>query len=350
MIKIKKFISTILATGLLLSMFAGCGGAGSNSETDQNVKETSSEEPIKIGVSAFPGWFMWYVAEGEGFFEKNGVNAELVWFPVYSDSLQAFNTGKVDMVCASLCDMIAPYEQGVDFRIPLITDNSDGGDGIVAANGIESVKDLKGKTVATEYGAIDHFFLLNALESNGMTEDDINFVNMTIQDAGPALISNTIDAACLLEPVISMATADGQHKLIYSTKETPGLIQDLTVVQTDVLNNRREDVKKIIKSFFDSVDFYNSNPDKAYEDIMDVAGVTKEEMPGVMAGAKIFNIDDNIDSMTVEKESNLYLPYIGQKNAEYLKSVDMISGDYTKDDIKKLIDSSIVEELAKEKK
>ena len=38
-------------------------------------------------------------------------------------------------------------------------------------------------------------FLLKILEENNMTVDDVNFVNMTINDAGPAFIAGSIDAA-----------------------------------------------------------------------------------------------------------------------------------------------------------
>lgn len=66
-------------------------------------------------------------------------------------------------------------------------------------------------------------FLLKILEENNMTVDDVNFVNMTINDAGPAFIAGSIDAAVLWEPTLSTAIGAG-GKLLYSTKEEPGLM------------------------------------------------------------------------------------------------------------------------------
>ena len=43
-------------------------------------------------------------------------------------------------------------------------------------DGINSIEDLKGKTVATEVGTLEHMFLLKILEENNMTIDDVNFV------------------------------------------------------------------------------------------------------------------------------------------------------------------------------
>ena len=40
----------------------------------------------------------------------------------------------------------------------LVNDNSYGADGIVVQDGINSIEDLKGKTVATEVGTLEHMF------------------------------------------------------------------------------------------------------------------------------------------------------------------------------------------------
>ena len=51
-------------------------------------------------------------------------------------------------------------------------------DMIVAAPGINSVKDLKGKKIGVELNFVDHLLLLKALEANGMSEADVTLVNM----------------------------------------------------------------------------------------------------------------------------------------------------------------------------
>ena len=46
-----------------------------------------------MGVSDWPGWVAWYVAEEKGFFKKHGADVELVWFPNYTDSISALSAG-----------------------------------------------------------------------------------------------------------------------------------------------------------------------------------------------------------------------------------------------------------------
>jgi ABC-type nitrate/sulfonate/bicarbonate transport system substrate-binding protein len=123
----------------------------------------------------------------------------------------------------------------------------------------------------------------------------------------------------------------------------------LTIVQTKVYEERYDEIKKIVKTFFDSIEFYNTNTDKAYEDMMGVAGVTKEEMPDVMRGAKLLDLKDNLTSMTVQQDSNLYLAHSGQQKSDYLFSSKMTDKTFTADDIQQnIIAPKIVEELAAE--
>ena len=157
----KKIIVLLLTLTLVISL-GGCGSAPPAGSA------TSSTKKITIGTSPYPAWYVWYIAKEENLFQKYGLNVELVYFPVYSDSLQAFNTGKLDMLNIAACDMIAPYNQGVKFKAVMINDNSNGADGLVANTKYKSINDLKGQNVVTEYGTIEHFFLLKALESAGM--------------------------------------------------------------------------------------------------------------------------------------------------------------------------------------
>jgi ABC-type nitrate/sulfonate/bicarbonate transport system substrate-binding protein len=145
----------------------------------------SNAAPITIGYSDWPGWVAWDIADQQGFFKKRGVNVKLVWFPVYTDSLNALAAGQVDANGQTWSDTMGPLSKGMDLKAVLVNDNSFGNDALIAQPGIKSVKELKGKRVATELGTVDHFLLLKALEANGMTEKDIQFVPIAVQDCPP---------------------------------------------------------------------------------------------------------------------------------------------------------------------
>lgn len=337
----KKMMSVLTAMCLLLLLLSGCGGKDSGAA--ENSSKKSSDQAIKIGVSAFPGWYTWYAVQGFGAFEKNDVDVELVWFNTYSDSLQAFNSGQIDAVCAALSDTISPAINGVDFKVVLINDNSAGADGIVAQSSIKSLKELKGKTVATEVGTIEHFFLLNALETAGLSEKDIQLTNMTVENAGPAVISGQVDAASLWEPSLSYAASEGDTNLLFDSSEIPGLIPDTLMVSGKVLKNRSAEVQKIVKAYFDGMQVYAEKPDEALGYMAKQADISTEEMKTAMAGARLFSIADNHAAFHEQAEDYSYLPYTAKETAKFLLDQKMVSEELK--DPESIFDSSYIDKL-----
>ena len=344
---IKKITSIIVLTIIALGVLVGCGANQTKSEVTSNTS-TSTNKKIKIGVSEYPAWCTWYIAQGEDYFKKNGVDVELVWFPVYSDSIQAFNSGNLDMLCIALSDTIAPYLKGIDFKIVLSNDNSAGADALSVKPEYSSIKELKGKTVATEYGTIEHFFLLKALEKEGMKESDINLVNMSVGDAGTALISGSVDAAALWEPALGLTTARG-NKILYSSEETPGLIPNLLIAKGDMIKNSPDQVEGVVNSFFDAMEFYLQNPDKALDYMAKQNGVTSEEMANSMSGSRLFSINDNLEAMTQKTDDLKYIPSAAYEISKFLKSVNMIDSIPTIEELEEMIDSSFIKNISEKR-
>ena len=94
-----RIITLAAALGLVLAVAAG---------------EARAKEPLKIGYSDWPGYTSWEIGKVKGIFKKNGVDVELVWFPVYTDSLTAVNTGQLDGNLQTWSDLMAPLAEGID--------------------------------------------------------------------------------------------------------------------------------------------------------------------------------------------------------------------------------------------
>lgn len=322
----KRWLSRAFAAVMLISLcgITGCG----NSPKEQDIKVEKStqkgteENPFILGVSPMSGWYGWYGVEGTGIFEKNGVHVQIKYFPVYSDSLTAFYSNQLDGICIAASDAIAPLNEGVQFKIVLVNDNSAGADGLVVHEGIDSIQGLKGKTVATEVGTLEHMFFLKILEDNGMSIEDVNFTNMTINDAGPAFIAGSIDAAVLWEPTLSMAEAAG-GKILYSTKSKPGLIPDTLAVRQDVLDSSSDAVQKIVQSWFDGEKLLDIRDDAFIEATIKGAELEKAEYLKMLDGVTLF--DKEMNEKTYKLGSDFTsLPYTLQESAKFLKETEMI--------------------------
>lgn len=310
------------------------------SHTTGNGQKGTKENPFILGISPMSGWYGWYGIQGTGIFEKNDVFVEIKYFPVYSDSLTAFYSNQVDGICIAASDAVAPLNEGIDFKIVLVNDNSSGADGLVVHDGISSVQDLKGKTVATEIGTLEHMFFLKILEDNNMSINDVSFTNMTINDAGPAFIAGSIDAAVLWEPTLSMAVNAG-GKVLYSTASEPGLIPDTLAVRQDIIDNNKDVVQKIVQSWFDGEKLLDVRDEAFIEATIKGAELKKEDYLVMLEGVTLFDKAMNEETF---KEGNDYtsLSYTLQKSAEFLKSTEMI--DKIPEDITTILDDSFIKE------
>jgi ABC-type nitrate/sulfonate/bicarbonate transport system substrate-binding protein len=66
---------------------------------------------------------------------------------------------------------------------------------VVRPDGPKSVKELKGKTIAGPKGTVLHQMLVTALVAEGMSIDDVNFMQMGLPESRTALLSGQIDGA-----------------------------------------------------------------------------------------------------------------------------------------------------------
>ena len=279
--------------------------------------------PIKIGYSDWPGWVAWEVAKEKGLFKKHGVEVELVWFPIYTDSLTALNTGTIDANCSAWCDVIAPLAEGIKLKVVLVNDNSAGNDAIIGKPGIKSIKELKGKTVATELGTVEHFMLLQALAKNQMTEKDIEYKNLTVPDAAAAFIAGKVDGAGVWQPWINQIEKQGKGKVLFTSKEIPGLIPDLLVCQEKIVTERADEVQKIVATWFDVLAYIKSNEKEAVKIMAKVVEQKPEDYLAFMPGTKFFDLNANLKAFEKSNEHSS-LAGSGKVIAEFLKGLDLI--------------------------
>lgn len=342
----KKILSICMLAVMTMALFTGCGSNASNSNGNRSSGSSTAtkgteENPFVLGVSPMSGWYAWYGVDGTGIFEENGVYVEIQFFSVYSDSLTAFYSGQVDGICIAASDAVAPLNEGVDFKVVLVNDNSAGADALVVQkdSGISSITDLKGKTVATEIGTLEHMFLLKMLDDNGMTIDDVNFTNMTINDAGPAFIAGSIDAAVLWEPTLSTTIKESEGNILYSTESEPGLIPDTLAVREEVLDSSANAVQKIVDSWFEGVEKLNAEDEAFIQAVCDGAELEVEDYKNMLAGVTLFDRSMN-QATFAEGDDYTSLPYTLQKSSEFLLDTGMI--DKIPDDVTAILDDEFI--------
>jgi NitT/TauT family transport system substrate-binding protein len=272
----------------MLLALAGCTGSGSNAVAG------GTPDKVRIGFSAWPGWFPWQVAQEKGLFAKNGVNVDLKYFDSYTDSLNALATGNLDANSQTLNDTLSSISGGAKQTIALVNDNSTGNDQIIARDGITGVADLKGKKVAAEQGTVDHYLLLLALQKAGLTQKDVEFRPLTTDAAAAAFVAEQVDAVGVFAPFTTTALARPGSKAIATSREFPGAIPDHLTFDAAYLKSHPDRVQAVVKTWFDTLNWIAGNSDEASQIMAKRAGVSVADYKTYDAGTTIFTRKQNL--------------------------------------------------------
>ena len=86
---------------------------------------------------------------------------------------------------------------------------------VPAGSDVTSVADLAGRTVAATVGTDPYFFLLQTLDTAGLTIADVELQNLQHADGWAALDAGSVDAWSGLDPIMAAAEVDAGAQLIY---------------------------------------------------------------------------------------------------------------------------------------
>ncbi|MFN0144987.1 MAG: ABC transporter substrate-binding protein [Dehalococcoidia bacterium] len=323
-------LSGLVALAAMAVVLSACG------DDDDSA---SSGSAIKLGFSAWPGWFPWQVAEDAGLFKEAGVNVELVWFEGYLDSITALASGQLDANSQTLNDTIGSVAGGADQVIVLVNDNSSGNDQIIVSSEIKTIQDLKGKKVGLEEGVVDHYLLLLGLKAAGMSPSDVEIVNLETGAAASAFAAGQLDAVAVFAPFTTQALKRQGSRTLFSSKDYPGAIPDHLVVSRKLADSRPADVQKLINAWYLTLDYIEKNPDEAIKIMAKRAGVSVEEYKSYGAGTTIFNIDDNKKAFTTG--SNLTaLDFAGKDISKFMLEAKLIDKEV---DLGKLFERKFID-------
>ncbi|MEG3753197.1 ABC transporter substrate-binding protein [Psychromonas arctica] len=299
----------------------------------------NAAEPLKIGYSDWPGWVAWEVAIEKDWFKEEGVDVEFEWFD-YVASMDAFAAGKLDAVGMTNGDALVIGSSGAKGIIILATDYSFGNDMIIAKPGISSVKELKGKKIGVEVGYVSHLMLLDALEKAGMSESDVELINVPTNETPQVLASGDVDAIVAWQPSSGQAlTAVPGSKAVATSKDAPGLIYDTYVVSPSSYATRKAEWEKVVKVWYRVVDFVNDPKTRpeALSIMSARAGLSPEAYEPMLMGAKILSLAESKEAF--KKTAELTSIY---GSSEVANEFNLKYGVYTESQsVDKYIDPSI---------
>ena len=128
------------------------------------------------------------------------------------DVIRAMASGDVQIGEVGSSPLTAAASQGQDVKLFWILDDIADAEALVARNGsgINSVKDLKGKKVATPFVSTSHYQLMVEMKHEGVDAKGVTVMNMRPPEIAAAWERGDIDAAFIWDPVLSKIKGNGK--------------------------------------------------------------------------------------------------------------------------------------------
>jgi NitT/TauT family transport system substrate-binding protein len=221
-------------------------------------------EPLRLRYSVWVGFGPLFVAQEKGFFAQEGVDVELIELDDHTAAFAAFYAGQVDALAAAIQEVVAFSEP--DEEPPacvLVLDDSRGGDGILATKDIRTIADLKGRSVAFGDRGISQFYVNVLLKELGLSQADVDFVDLPADKAAEAFMLGEVDAAVTWEPYLTQGRNVAHGHLLTDSSERPGLLGDCLMTKPSIFNDRKDEFQAMARAWDAAVQYVAAHPDEA---------------------------------------------------------------------------------------
>ena len=295
----KKRVCKVVSIILSLSLSLLCFGCGDNSSKKKG-SSGGSGKTVNICMSSWVGYGPLYVAKEKGIFEKNGVNVNIQVIESVTDINSSLASGSSDGCVVATGTYIIGKAAGVDQEQVMVLDDSYGGDGVVTSNDINSFTDLKGKRVGVSLtGDTSTLLFFYLLKEYGMSQDDVEISNLSPGDAGSAFVGGKISAAVTYEPWLTSAKKTG--KVLVSSKDTPGLINDVLCFKKEFIKENPDEVQAIVDSWFEALDYVEKNQEECNKIMAESQGMTVEDFEACLPTVKFYDREMNKEYFSSKK-------------------------------------------------
>ncbi|MCI4869308.1 NrtA/SsuA/CpmA family ABC transporter substrate-binding protein [Clostridioides difficile] len=269
--KLKKLLIGITILTLATASLAGCAKKN-NGEKLSEINLTYVKSPLNV-PSIIQKQDDLFGKE----FKKDNIKVNFHEITTGPEQTQALAAGEIDFLHAlGGTSALIAASNGVELKILNTYSRSPKGFMILTNNNsIKSAADLVGKKVAGPKGTILHQVLISALDKEGLSMDDVEFVNMGIPDASAALSDGSVDAALIAGPAALKAMKSGSKLVANGEGLVDGII--VTAVSTDFAEKHPEIVERFMKVEKETLEYVNNNFDEAMEKVAKEVDLSLEE-------------------------------------------------------------------------
>ncbi|WLG86162.1 putative urea ABC transporter substrate-binding protein [Pseudomonas cucumis] len=225
--------------------------------------QAAQKDHFSVCWTIYAGWMPWEYAGSQGIVDKwakkYGIKIDVVQLNDYVESINQYTAGQFDGCTMTNMDALTiPAAGGVDSTALIVSDFSNGNDGIVLKGEGKKVADLKGMDVNLVELSVSHYLLARALDSVDLTEKDLKVVNTSDADISAAFNTDQVNAVTTWNPMLSDIKAKPGVTEVFNSSQVPGEIMDMMVVNSATLNDNPALGKALTGAWFEVVELMNA--------------------------------------------------------------------------------------------
>lgn len=248
---------------IVLSAFAALAVGAAGPASSQPVPAAT----VRLGVIPSIGAALAYVAQERGYFEKHGLNVELVPMNSGSAIAEAIAGGSLDAGFSDLVSIANARSRGLPFEyiaagILNTPAYPQGGIIVKTDSAFQNGKALDGQVVAVN--ALNSISSLEAqvwIDANGGDSKTVKFIEAPLPQMPVAVANGTVAAAVAGEPIFAMAVAKGDLRVVRFTKTgiAPTFMLNGWFSETSWVDKNRAAAAQLAAAMHDAAVWANAN-------------------------------------------------------------------------------------------
>ncbi len=236
-----------------------------------------------------------FVMEGMGWAKEAGLNLQLTKFSSGPAIVQAIASGKMDLMCFGIGPAMVTRGKGVKLKVVAagiteqiaviaqgdLVEYFDKYDSKEALRKFAEDKGRKVKIASFPKGSVPDTVTRHWLiKSLGMDLDEVQLIGMGASKVQQALLSRSVDAAGILEPILTIVEEklEGSKVVVRASEMMNGQPGSTIAVREHVLAEHRAAIVKFVELHIRATEFLKEHPEKAAQHVKDfiAKGLLKE--------------------------------------------------------------------------
>ena len=205
----KRWFAFLVLAALVAPAVAGSVGRAAAAETPREIRlDYAYYNPSSLVLLRF-GWL-------EEEFADEGITIKWVWSAGSNKANEYLRSEAIDFGSTAGSAALLARANGSPIRTVYLYSKPEWTAIVVPQDSeITAVEQLKGKKIAATKGTDPYFFLLQALNSVGLSQRDVEIINLQHADGKIALERGQVDAWAGLDPYMAQAELEGSARILY---------------------------------------------------------------------------------------------------------------------------------------